>query len=402
MSSSKRSLLQPIKVLQCMTFPLPPPLHSPLHLITNRMSHKLLTLSGLVYKDLITAMSELQKSERSTKKLKNKIDSLLATSDSLAAGPLSSSFTPLNETTMMTSSPPSSPPKQSSPPPSSLGDSTITPSLTSLKPSLQFIRKFFEYLPLHVTDISIPLTKQKVCQYFHPSPLTALVSPPAAANPPGVSTPSGGGASAPGEDSGHDLEMNEELFALECSSETLPKIHLRAQNLFAFISSWDQSQWLTKHPTLPILSLQETPEGSLLQLNPAFICHVVSEIYGWQSQPQPLSVEKFLQFLTTNALDLPSFLIVLYLYHFNAAAAASALTNNTDTSFSLSHMEFIDWLNSLLSSDNQSLPNVFQEEPVFVIKEIPVPSEIYSFLLHCFNGSLPLLPPSTPSSLPHS
>lgn len=355
---------QPIEVLQCMIFfPFLIGLHH-----CNRLSHKLLSLSGLLYKDLITAMSELQKCEKSAKKLKNKIDSLLFSD--LTAEPLTSSspgeeilspekFTSYNET----SPPVTSPPKNFLLQESAVGNSTSS----SLKPSQLFIRKFFEYLPLRVNDISIPLTKQKVRQYFHPSPLTGLISPV--------------------EDSKQDHEMNELLFPLECSLEALPSIHLRAQNLFSLITTWDHSQWITNHPNLPILSIQDTNEGPLLQLNPAFICQLVSEIYGWQNLPPPLSVEKYLQFLTANALDSPSFLIVMYLYH-----SSAALSNAIETGFPSSHMAFIDWLNSLLSHDSQSLLNLFQEEPVFLIKDVPVPPEIHSFLLHCMNGTLSALP----------
>lgn len=45
-----------------------------------RMSQKLLSLSGLVYKDLITAMAELQKCEKTATRLSNKIKGLLSTS----------------------------------------------------------------------------------------------------------------------------------------------------------------------------------------------------------------------------------------------------------------------------------------------------------------------------------
>jgi hypothetical protein len=248
-----------------------------------------------------------------------------------------------------------------------------------LTPSLQTIRKFFEYLPLHVNDISIPLTKHKVCQYFHPSPLAALVP-----NPTG------------GPDNAEDHSLNLQLFPRESPPESIPNISLRSQKLLTLITSWDSSQWLLNHPTLPILSLQETTDGSLLQLNPHFICQLITDLYDLQNQSLP--IDKYLQFLATNGLDSPSFLIVLYLHHFHVLA-----TNTTthDTSFNSSHMEFIDWLNSLLPHDNSST-NVFQEEPVFTIKEILIPSEIYPFLLRCFNGHSPLLfhlLPSPSSSL---
>jgi hypothetical protein len=275
--------------------------------------------------------------------------------------------------------------------------STSAPPTLDVIPSLFLIRKFFEFFPLRVTDISIPLLKQKVSQFFHPSSIERLVN---------ENTNKDHSHTKSAEDipSGKDVEtIREMLFPLSFDEETMKANELRVKRLSLIIRSWNEAQWLESHPSAPILSVQETPEGPLLLLNPLFICQFISHLYDWREKeassspspipsaslpltsPHPLEPAAYLQFLNLTSLDSPSFLIVLYLFHVNIAQQQSLSPLVPPP-----HMEFIDWLNSLLPHPNLDHERqLFQVETTDMkINNVLVPIELYSFLSEAMNGMI--------------
>lgn len=279
-------------------------------------------------------MSELQKCEQTAKRLANRITGLtFRASDTSTSSPTARA---LNDTNLFEQN----------------FSSIPAPAQTNiLLPSQSAINKFFDYLHLRVHEISIPLAKHKVSQYFHPSPLNALASEDVPAK---------------------ITVLAQELF-ISNNDDALTHIQRRADKLFASLQSWNQQMWLEAHPGNETLILQETAEGSLLQINPEFVCVFVSELYELKD---PLELDLYDQFLRCYSLDSISFLIIVYLYHYNVLVSET---------FAPSHLIFIDWINQIMPRESDD--GIFQEEPTLKIKDVVVPSEIHQFLSHCCDGS---------------
>lgn len=297
-------------------------------------------------------MSELQKTEKSVRKLLNKIESMISidlplnTSDETESEILLFNEEIKEENVSKNKIEQQNQKKEV--------DQRI---LLPLIPSDENINSFFDILKLRVTDISITLLKHRVVQYFYPSPLNQLVKDPKKKS---------------NEISSISLLLN------TIESDDILKLNKKQlDNYFNIIKKWDE--WKVNNSSISILVINTTEEGKISQLNPEFIQELILEIFEID---QEFQLNELNLFLDENNIDSLSLLLIIYLYLYNSTSKMNETLP--------SHMEFIEWINLIIPHEisNENIIEEKVEEDTFKIKGITIPSEIYSFLLDCLNGNI--------------
>ena len=312
-----------------------------------RLSEKLLALSSLAYKDLVEGMSELQKTEKSVKRLLNKIESMISSDSSLKSSTEEESELPSLEEIL---NPQEQPKKVIDESNRRINKMPVLP----LIPSVESINLFFDILSIRVSDLSTALLKYKVIQYFHPSSLNKLTN-----NQQQVE------------------EENSVISTLLITSESDDILKLNQKRfgiLCEIIEKWDQ--WISNHSTIPILTKNSSKEGTISVVNIELIQQLVTTIFELNSE---FDCKYLTSFFEAKNLDSIGLLVIIYLYLYNSTLKVQ---ENLPT-----HMEFIEWINLIIPHEisSNNITNE-QDNEELKLKGIIIPSEIYSFLLDCTNG----------------